>query len=260
MLIIDSHSHIYLEQFRDDLHDVIVRAKEVGVEQILLPNIDHITIPSLLSVCHEYQGVCFPMMGLHPTSVDDNYLDKLNIVKRELQEHKEQFIAIGEIGIDLYWSSEFKEEQIKVLREQLSWAISYDLPVVIHCRDAFNEVFSVLDEFSKYNIKGVFHSFTGSKEELYKSLSYKNFYIGINGIVTFKNSDLSQLVPLIPMDRLLLETDSPYLSPTPKRGLRNESSFLVYTLAELARIYGVLQEELAEITIKNTKRLFGKLK
>lgn len=260
MRVIDSHSHLYLEQFEDDLSEVIDRAKAIGVEKILLPNVDDTTISSLLSVCNAWPDYCFPMMGLHPTSVQKNYSEKLKIIKRELESHIDRYIGIGEIGLDFYWDKTFENEQKKALLEQLHWAVEYDLPVVLHCREAFRELFELLGAFDGMPLRGVFHSFTGEKEDLMKALAFEDFYIGINGIVTFKNSSLSELIPLIPTERLLLETDSPYLSPVPMRGKRNESSFLIHTLIKVADRYAMEAEDLGMLTIKNTKRLFGKLK
>lgn len=260
MRVIDSHSHLYLEQFQSDLSEVIARAKAMGVEKILLPNIDDTTISPLLSVCNTWNDYCFPMMGLHPTSVKKDYSFKLERIKKELEREIDRYIGIGEIGLDFYWDDTFKKEQKNAFIEQLNWAIRYDLPVVIHCREAFCDVFEVLEEFKGLPLQGVFHSFTGTKEDLLKALSYENFYIGINGIVTFKNSSLSELMPFIPVERLLLETDSPYLSPVPMRGKRNESSFLVHTLIKVAGCYSMGVDDLGIIIIKNTKRLFGKLK
>ena len=260
MRVIDSHSHIYLETFHQDLSDVIIRAQKAGIEKILLPNIDDTTISQLLNVCNQWENYCFPMMGLHPTSVKEDYQIKLNSIKKELNQNTKRYIGIGEIGMDLYWDKSYVKEQRIVFKEQLDWAITYNLPVVIHSRDAFDEIFSILDTFEENSITGVFHSFTGTEKELRKALSYKTFFIGINGISTFKNSTLLDLVTMIPKERLLMETDSPYLAPTPMRGKRNEPSFITHTLIKLAEVYALSAEELGVITIKNTNRLFRKLK
>ncbi|NMA73166.1 MAG: TatD family hydrolase [Bacteroidales bacterium] len=259
MRVIDSHSHLYLEQFKSDLPEVIARAKGVGIEKILLPNVDDTTISSLLEMCSIWSDYCYPMMGLHPTSVKKDYLLKLKTVKKELDRNLDRYIGVGEIGLDFYWDKTFIREQKKALIEQLNWAVQYDLPVVIHCREAFSDIFEVLEEFKELPLRGVFHSFTGTKEELLNALSYESFYIGINGIVTFKNASLSELIPFIPTERLLLETDAPYLAPVPMRGKRNESSFLIHTLMKVASCYSIGVDDLGIITIKNTKRLFGKL-
>lgn len=260
MKVIDSHSHIYLEQFKEDIDEVISRAQNAGVEKIVLPNIDDTTITQLLNVCNQWSSYCFPLIGLHPTSVKEDYQEKLDNIKKELDRNTKRYIGIGEIGMDLYWDQSYLKEQRVVFKEQLNWAKTHDLPVVIHSRDAFSEIFSILDTFEENDITGVFHSFTGTKEELKKALSYEHFFVGINGISTFKNSSLAKLISMIPQEKLLLETDAPYLAPTPMRGKRNEPSYIVHTLIKLAEIYSLSAEELGLITIKNTNRLFRKLK
>jgi TatD DNase family protein len=209
----------------------------------------------MMALCEKYPNACFPMMGLHPTSVKNNYTEELEVIRRALDQHG--FIAIGEIGIDLYWDRTFQKEQEEAFRLQLRWAKEKALPVVIHSRDSFSEIFKVMDEESGPDLTGVFHSFTGNREEAEKALSY-NFYIGINGIVTFKNSRLANVVEKVPLERLLIETDSPYLAPVPFRGKRNESGYVTEVADRIASLHQVSPYEIAEITTVNALKLFHK--
>lgn len=256
MKFIDSHAHLYEDDFSDDIEDVVLRAQEVGVDKILLPNIDVESILKMKSLYEKYPDYMFPIMGLHPTSVDGRYKENLELIRTELYGQSLPYIAVGEIGLDFYWDTTFKEEQITVLKHQLDWAKELQLPVVIHSRDAYAELYDILSLSEYRDLKGVIHSFTGTSEELMKFLPLSNWLIGINGIVTFKNASLSDVVSKIPIDRLLIETDAPYLSPTPKRGRRNESSFLIHTLLKCAEIYNVTAENMAMQTERNTKKLF----
>jgi len=230
----DSHTHLYLNAFQDDRDEMIQRAIDAGVTRMLLPNIDSSTIDSLFSMTKRFPDHCYPMMGLHPTSVKENYKVELRLIEEALG-HKD-IIAIGETGIDLYWDKTFLKEQEEVFTTQIGWAMELDLPLVIHARNSFQEIFSVLDRAGGPDLRGVFHSFTGGPEELERALSY-NFMIGINGIVTFKNSNLGEVVRAIPTNRILLETDAPFLAPVPYRGKRNESSYLVETAVKVAEIH-----------------------
>lgn len=257
MKFIDSHSHIYAEEFSNDLQEVVQRAKEVGVERILLPNIDVESIPLLKNTYGLYPEYTCPMMGLHPTSIGEHYQQDLGIIRQELLARDVPYIAIGEVGLDLYWDKTFKEQQIDALKTQLNWALELNLPVVIHSRDAYTELFEILSTKEYRDVRGVIHSFTGTLKELAYFLPLENWFIGINGIVTFKNSSLSEVVKEIPLERLLLETDAPYLAPVPKRGRRNESAFVVYTLTKCADIKEIAVELLAKITKENTERLFS---
>lgn len=259
MTFIDSHSHLYLEDFSNDLPQVIDRAKSAGVSHVLLSNIDSTTIGDLLRVCNEYPDYCFPMMGLHPTSVKENYEEELRIVREHLLQPN-HYIAVGEIGIDLYWDKTFLDQQKEALDRQLQMALEFALPVVIHTRDAFDEVCEVLEKYKKTPLKGVFHSFTGTFQDASKLLEFENFMLGINGVVTFKNSSLSEELKQIPLDRLLIETDAPYLTPVPYRGRRNESAYLQYTLSKLSDVYRLAPHEVAEITTRNTLKVFEMLK
>jgi len=251
--LIDTHAHLYLKEFENDLDEVIGRALENRVKRIFLPNLDSSSVKDMLRLCEQYKGICFPMIGLHPTSVKENYSEELGFLEKQLNSN--QVIAIGEIGIDLYWNKTFLKEQQLVFRTQLNWAKERELPVVIHARDSFSEIFEVMDQEYTPDLKGVFHSFTGNKEQVKKILSY-GFYIGINGIVTFKNSGLDQVVKDIPLEKLLIETDAPFLAPAPYRGKRNESSYLTKVAEKIAEIKEVGIKELANISTQNALSLF----
>lgn len=249
----DSHSHLYLDVFSDDRDKMVKRALDAGVSRMFLPNIDSSTTKAMLLMAKEYPGQCFPMMGLHPTSVKENYREELAAIEKQLNEPG--IVAIGETGIDLYWDKTHIREQEIVFKTQIAWAKQKKLPLVIHARDSFQEIFSILDESGTEGLTGIFHSFTGGVTELRKALSY-DFKIGINGIVTFKNSELWQILSEIPRDRLLLETDSPFLAPVPFRGRRNESSYLVHVAAKVAEIYNLSIEEVGAITTRNALEIF----
>ena len=260
MRLVDSHSHLFLEEFSEDLPQVMERAKAAGVSHIFMPNIDSTTIAPMLKVCADYAGYCFPMIGLHPTSVNENYRAELETVKRELASRRETYVAVGEIGMDLYWDKTYLEEQQIVLKQQLDWALEYDLPVVLHCRDAFDYIYKVLEPYKETSLRGIFHSFTGTKEEAGLILGLPNFYIGINGVVTFKKSTLPEVLRDIPLSRIVLETDSPYLTPSPNRGKRNESARISDTLIKVSEVYNMYPEEVAKTTSENALKVFGMLK
>lgn len=253
MNLIDTHTHLYLKEFDHDRDQVVKDAVNMGVKHILLPNIDSSSMPGMQKMVEDFPGICYPMIGLHPTSVSPDFELELDIVSRQLKNGG--YIAIGEIGIDLYWDKTYKDQQIKAFEIQVGWAKEYQLPIVIHARESFQELFDVLDRLADENLKGVFHSFTGNSDEAAHVMDY-GFLFGINGIITFKNSALDRVVKQIPPERILLETDSPYLAPMPFRGRRNESSYIRYIAARLANIYGVSIEELAAITTLNAKSLF----
>ncbi len=258
MNLIDTHSHIYDEAFSEDISEVIERAKENGVQKILLPNIDADSIPKMHQLVTAYPNYCVPMMGLHPTSVTANYQEDLALCREWLLKPDYKYCAIGEIGIDLYWDKTYKKEQQQVFYTQMKWALVFNLPIVIHAREAFNEIFEILEEFQDTNLKGVFHSFTGNVEQAKKVIDF-GFLLGINGIVTFKNAGLDKTIAQVPLDKLMVETDAPYLAPVPKRGKRNESAFVVYTAQKLADIYNVSLQQVADTTNKNAKILFANL-
>lgn len=237
------------------MHEVIARAKEKGVEKFFLPNIDSTTIDSMWNLTIEYPGVCFPMIGLHPTSVKENYIDELKKVKDELD--KKRYCAIGEIGIDLYWDKTFISQQREAFRSQINLAKEFNLPVVIHSRESFNEIFEIVDEENDENLKGIFHCFTGSKDDAIRIKNYGGFKLGIGGVVTFKNGGINKFLSEIPLEYLVLETDSPYLAPVPYRGKRNESAYLIEIAEKLAAIYNREVNDIAEITSSNSLEIFG---
>lgn len=259
MRLIDTHSHLFLEEFSEDLPQVIERARSAGVTHIFMPNIDSTTIDSMLSVCNTYNDYCFPMIGLHPTSVNADYEKELEIVARELRSFN-KYIAIGEVGMDLYWDKTFLKEQQIVLDKQINWALEYDIPVVIHCRDAFGYIYNVLEPYKNTSLKGVFHSFTGTDDEAARILEFSGFLIGINGVVTFKKSRLPEVLTKIPLEKIVLETDSPYLTPVPNRGKRNESAYVKDTLMKVSDIYRMSPEAVGRVTSENALKVFGMLK
>lgn len=256
MRLIDSHSHLFLEEFAEDLPQVMARARQAGVTHIFMPNIDSTTIEPMLRVCNDYKGYCFPMIGLHPTSVNEGYEKELEIVERELATPND-YVAIGEIGMDLYWDKTFVKEQQVALERQIDWALAYNLPVVIHCREAFDYIYNVLRPYRQTALRGIFHSFTGTSEEACKIMDFPHFVMGINGVVTFKNSALPEVLKEIPLERIVLETDSPYLTPVPHRGRRNESAYVRDTLMKVAEVYGKSPEYVAEVTSGNALKVFG---
>ncbi|MBN1133006.1 MAG: TatD family hydrolase [Bacteroidales bacterium] len=252
-MFIDTHTHLYLDSFSDDRVEVMERALQNGVTRMLLPNIDSGTIQSLYTTTDQYSHICLPMMGLHPNSVKKNFKYELNTIEKQFQYRR--FIAVGETGMDLYRNPEFALEQEIAFETQIRWARESGLPIVIHARQSFREIFKVLDKIREPGLKGVFHSFSGDIKEAEKALSY-GFYIGINGMVTFKNSNIAGIVAGLPLERILLETDAPFLSPEPFRGKRNESSYLIYIAGKIAEIHRVSIKELADITTGNAERLF----
>ena len=253
--MIDTHSHIYDEVFDDDRSEVINRAKSVGVERIILPNVDSESLPRMLSLEAQYPDYCFVAVGLHPTSVKENYKEELLLVRSELERRK--WIAIGEIGIDLYWDKTFYNEQVIVLQQQIEWALEYNLPVIIHVRDSFRETMTALALYKNSGLRGTFHSFTGTLENAEEILSFGGFKLGVNGIVTFKNSGLNDVIRHVSLEHILLETDAPYLTPVPFRGKRNESAYVDYVCEKLAETYRVSKQEIDRITTKNAVELFS---
>jgi TatD DNase family protein len=254
MKLIDTHTHIYLPEFNNDRDAAVNRALENGIEKLLMPNIDINSIGAMLRTESKYPGICHSMAGLHPTSVREDYLDQLDKLEALWSKHK--FIAIGEIGIDLYWDKTFIKEQMYSLRRQIAFAIEKRLPVVIHSRESFPEVFTILEEFEGTGLKGVLHAFTGSAHDAERAISL-GFMLGIGGIVTFRNSGLDRVVNHLGPDHLILETDSPYLAPVPHRGQRNESSYISIINKKLAGILRTEEEEVAAITYANSCRLFN---
>ena len=233
---------------------MIQRAKEAGVSRFFIPAIDSSYTESMLKLEENYPLDVFLMMGLHPTSVKENYLDELTHVKQWID--KKDFYAIGEIGIDLYWDTTFLTQQQEAFRTQIKWAKEKNLPIVIHCRDAFNEIFEVLEAEKGADLRGIFHCFTGTKEQAIKAISY-NMKLGIGGVATFKNGKIDKFLKEIDIQHIVLETDAPYLAPTPYRGKRNESAFITNIIDKLVSIYGLSFKEISEITTQNSKTIFG---
>ena len=253
MNLIDTHTHLFSSQFDEDRNAVVQKAIDNGVSKMLLPNISSETIEAMHQLCQDFPEHCYPMMGLHPCDVKDDYLKELEIVKAQLD--KDKYVAVGEIGIDLYWDKSTLDIQKKAFRQQLIWAKEYDLPVAIHIRESFDEIFEVIEEVNDEKLRGVFHCFTGTKEQGLRAIDM-GFMLGIGGVVTFKNSGLDQTLSGLPLAQLILETDSPYLAPTPHRGQRNESAFIPLMAQKLADIYEMDIEEVARITTQNAKTLF----
>lgn len=253
--MIDTHSHLFVEEFADDLPEVIQRAKEVGVTRVFMPNIDDVTVKMMLDVCEQNPGYCFPMLGFHPTSVDAGAMNKVNEMRKFLVDGH-PYIAIGEVGLDLYWDKTYLKEQLMVLDEQIQWALEWDLPLVIHCREAFPELFQILEPYKDTSLSGIFHSFTGTVEEARVLMEYPRFMIGINGVVTFKKSTLPDVLKEVPLERLVLETDSPYLAPVPFRGKRNESAYVKRVAVKLAELYGMEIGEVEQQTTLNALKVF----
>jgi len=253
-MFVDSHSHIYSVDFSLDRDEVITRALEAGVERIVLPNIDSSSIKPLMDLTDTIPGLFFPLLGLHPTSVKEDFRKELQILEYWLGKRK--FYGIGEIGIDLFWDKSFLEEQIEAFVTQISWAKSRNFPIVIHVRESFNEVMEQLRKVHAPGLQGVFHSFTGNLEQAEQIIEL-GFKIGINGIITFKNSDLGETIQKIDPRHLLIETDSPWLAPVPHRGKRNECSYVVTVAAKIAQLHDTSIENIAAITSKNAMELFG---
>ena len=255
--MIDTHSHIFSEEFKEDLPEVIARAKEIGVEKIFMPNIDDTSVEDMLNVCQAYPDYCFPMIGFHPTSVEGpDAIYKVREMKKHLVEGH-PYIAVGEVGLDLYWDKTWLKEQQLILDEQIQWALEWNLPLVIHCREAFPELFQVLEPYKHTGLTGVFHSFTGTVDEARELMDYSRFMIGINGVVTFKKSTLPEVLQEVPLTKLVLETDSPYLAPVPFRGKRNETSYVKRVAVKLAELYGIEIGEVERQTTENALKVFN---
>ena len=252
--VIDTHTHLDAEEFNEDRAEAFARAREAGVGKVFLPAIDVKTTHAVLALSREYPGYAYPMIGLHPEEVKADWKEQLAEL-RKIQ--ISDFIAIGEIGLDYYWSREFEHEQLEAFEEQVKWAIETRLPLMIHCRKAQNEMVHLLRQYQKDLPGGVFHCFTGNQKEAEELLSFDNFVLGIGGVSTFKSSHLREDLPaVVPMNRIVLETDSPYMAPVPFRGKRNESAFVVEVLKTLAKAYGVSEEEFAKQTNETVERVF----
>jgi len=253
-MLIDSHCHLYLDEFKTDIEAVIKRAEEEGVQKFYLPAIDSSEIDNMLLLEKKFPGKCIAMMGLHPCSVKENYVSELGIVKDWLSRRK--FAAVGEIGLDFYWDKTFTMQQYEAFRMQVELSLHYDLPIVIHTRNAMQETIDVVKEFVPRGVKGVFHCFGGTYENA-REIIDAGFYLGIGGVLTYKKAGLAEVLEKIDLDHIVLETDSPYLTPVPFRGKRNESSYLKYIAEKLALIKNVPAQEVAEITSSNAKKIFG---
>lgn len=253
-MFIDTHTHLYVEQFDEDRIQATQRAIDAGVEICLLPNIDASTIGVMNELVKAFPANCYPMMGLHPGSVGSDVESQLKIIKDEL--YSGNYIAIGEIGMDLYWDTTYLKEQERAFRAQVEWAKELELPIAIHARDAFNQIFDVLDELNDDRLSGVFHCFTGDKAQADKVLNYGGFKLGIGGVATYKKADLGSSIQHVSLDDLVLETDSPYLAPVPRRGKRNESAYLLHVAEKVADIFGVTLKEVEERTTNAAKELF----
>tara|TARA_B100000795_G_scaffold184461_1_gene139985 strand:+ start:873 stop:1637 length:765 start_codon:yes stop_codon:yes gene_type:complete len=253
-MITDTHTHLYSEQFDQDRDLMMQRAKDAGVHRFFVPAIDSNYTERMLALETQYPDDVFLMMGLHPTSVKENFKNELQQVKDWIDQRS--FVAIGEIGIDLYWDTTFLAEQQEAFKIQIQWAKEKKLPIIIHCRDAFNEIFDILEIEKGDNLYGIFHCFTGTLEQAQKAISY-NMKLGIGGVATFKNGKIDTFLNQIPLEHIVLETDAPYLSPIPFRGKRNESSYITYVIDKLADIYDVSFNEIVTITTENSKEVFG---
>lgn len=254
MMLTDTHTHLYAEQFDEDRDQMIRKAINLGITRFFIPAIDSNYYQKMYALEKNFPDNVFLMSGLHPTHVKADFEKELEIVKKQLNSHK--FYAVGEIGMDLYWDKTFIKEQQEAFLVQISWAKERGLPIVIHCRDAFNEIFDVLDKVNDDRLFGIFHCFTGNEQQANQIINY-GFKLGIGGVVTFKNGGIDKFLSKIPIQHIVLETDSPYLAPAPYRGKRNESSYLVNILSKLVEIYDMTPEEIARITTQNSRDIFG---
>jgi len=252
--IVDTHTHLYLEQFKEDIDCVISKAKENGVNKFIFPAIDSSYFQDMHDLKNKYPESVYLMTGLHPTDVKENYKEELDFVTKTLKNHN--YVAIGEIGIDLYWDKSFLKQQQEAFRFQIRLAIKNDLPIVIHCREAFDEIFEILNQENCGTLRGVFHCFTGNLDQAKRAISL-GFLLGIGGVLTFKNGGIDKFLNQIDLKHIVLETDSPYLAPVPFRGKRNESSYIIYVLEKLSELYKIPKEEIALVTTNNAKKMFS---
>lgn len=264
--MIDTHSHIDGSEFADDLDATIERARQAGIEKIFVPAICKTNIPHLLSVCSSYPNYLYPMIGLHPENImDEDYHNVLQYMEQQLQQSltdqtATQFIAIGEVGLDLYWDDTHLEEQLEVFETQIQWANKYHLPLMIHCRNAHPHLIQIMEKYRSENLTGVFHCFTGTEQEAHEMLSFPGFCLGIGGVLTFKKSKLPFVLQnAVPLSRIVLETDSPYMAPVPHRGKRNESAYIIEIAKELSTLYDKSLNEIDRITTENAIRIFRKV-
>jgi len=254
MLLTDTHTHLYYQTDESKRAELIARCKTNHVERLFLPNVDADSVAKVFELTEAFPAMCYPMLGLHPCSVKEGWEAELGVIKQALHQHK--IYAVGEIGIDLYWDKTTLAEQIRAFKTQIAWAKELKLPIVIHCREAFDEVFEVLQQEQDENLRGIFHCFTGTVEQAQKVIEL-GFYLGIGGVVTYKNSGLDKVVAQIDLNHIVLETDSPYLTPVPYRGKPNESSYLLFVAEKVAELLQVSLETVAAITTENSKLIFG---
>ncbi len=253
--MIDTHAHLDGEEFAEDRAEVMARAKEAGVSKVLIPAIDYSSSVAVMQLCAQYPDFTFPMIGLHPEEVKENWREELQKIKSLIPDSS--IIGIGEVGLDYYWSREFEKEQLAAFDEQVQWSIETGLPLMIHCRKGQNEMVHLLKQYERELPGGVFHCFTGNEREAAEFLQFDRFVLGIGGVLTFKKSHLPEVLPAsVPLERIVLETDSPYMAPVPMRGKRNESAFVRFVLQKLAECYGVTEEHVAEVTNQNVYRVF----
>ena len=261
MNYIDTHCHLDGEEFAADRDAIVQRAREAGCTHIFLPAIDAASCQTVLDVCAQYPDFCRPMLGLHPEEVRADWREQLSTIKGLLSSainHQSSVLAIGEVGLDYYWSREFEQEQLEAFEEQVKWAVELQLPLMIHCRKAQNELVAVLKKYAKDLPGGVFHCFTGNEQEARQLLEFDRFVLGIGGVLTFKKSHLPEVLPAcVPLERIVLETDAPYMAPVPLRGQRNESAFIRHVITRLAEAYGVSEEEICRQTNANVQKVFG---
>ena len=258
--IIDTHCHLDGEEYQADRDEVVARAREAGVEKVLIPAIDLKSCQTVLDTCRRYPGYCYPMLGLHPEEVRGDWREVLLHIRECLSQLSTNPIAIGEVGLDFYWSREFEQEQLEAFEEQVRWSVETRLPLMIHCRKAQNELVNILKRYKDDLPGGVFHCFTGNELEARELLQFEGFVLGVGGVLTFKKSHLPEVLPAaVPLDRIVLETDAPYMAPVPHRGQRNEPAFVMEVLRKMAEAYGISEEELARRTNENVYRVFKKL-
>ena len=256
-MICDTHCHLDGEEFNDDRDAVVARAREAGVARVLIPAIDLKSCQTVLDTCAHYPGYCYPMLGLHPEEVRADWREQLSSINRKLSTVNSKVIAIGEVGLDFYWSREFEHEQMLAFEEQVRWSVELRLPLMIHCRKAQNELVAILKRYKDELPGGVFHCFTGNELEAREFLQFDRFVLGVGGVLTFKKSHIPEVLPaVVPLDRIVLETDAPYMAPVPHRGQRNEPAFVIEVLHRMAQAYGITSEELAVRTNSNVERLF----
>ena len=254
MKIIDTHTHLYLKQFKDDIDKVIQRSIDKGINKFIFPAIDSTHFDDMHDLKNKYPGSIYLMSGLHPVDVKENFKEELEFVVNSLKSHS--YVAIGEIGIDLYWDKTYLKQQQMAFEFQIRLAIKHDLPIVIHCREAFDEIFEILDKKNCDKLRGVFHCFTGTLEQANRAIQL-GFKLGIGGVVTFKNGGIDKFLNRIDLNHIVVETDSPYLAPVPYRGKRNESSYITYVIDKLSEIYGLPIKKIASVTTKNAEKVFA---